>query len=77
MGFNSGFKGLRRTASVEYLISGYRARCRMIFPLPWDIRQRTLAIRYRPSRVKKFKTIDDGTDRLARNFGTELPLYAA
>jgi len=51
-----------------------------------DITQRKVAIPYRlfgavyRSEVQKvfvdFSTIEDGTDRLSRNVGTVLPLYA-
>jgi hypothetical protein len=47
----------------------------------WDITQNTMVIPYRrfwtSYRYYIQGTLEDGTDRLSRNVGKELPLYAA
>jgi len=59
-----------------------------ISALFWVITQRTVVIPYwrfgttyrchlQGSRNMDFMTLEDGTDRLSRNFGKELPLHAA
>jgi hypothetical protein len=64
--------GFRRDADEICILLGYYAEQRgNSVPTFRD----NLSVPF--STVKKSKTLEDGTDRLSRNVGTELPLCAA